>query len=423
MMIAAGACIGSGIFITPSDVAGQLGNGIEVLIVWLIGGVVALTGALSFGELASRFPGTGGVYVYLREAYGDLWAFLYGWCSLTVITSGAIAGLCLVFSRYLCVVLHLDFSYQIPIAITELAVVTIINVFGVKFSSLFASGLTVLKITGIALIVVVAFLFGDELSANISIQSQNTSYVSFGIALIGVLWSYGGWHHASYVGGEVVNAQKVLPKALFFGALIVTITYMLVNVGLLSLLPYQEIVSSKAIAADALSKVTAVGAIFIAVLIAISTFGTASIYALSTPRIYFMMGADKVFFPWLADIHPTYKTPAKAILFQTAWAVVLLLFWGTFENLSTYVVFMDWIFMTMGCVALFLFRKRLGKDSLGYKTPLYPLMPLIFIAISTWFLISTLIGRPVQTIAGLILMVLGLPVYYYFKRKQKRNSI
>jgi APA family basic amino acid/polyamine antiporter len=423
MMIAAGACIGSGIFITPSDVAAQLGNGVEVLIVWLLGGVVALTGALSFGELASRFPGTGGVYIYLREAYGDLVAFLYGWCILTVITSGALAGLCLVFSRYLCFVLHLDDSWQIPVALVELTIVTTINIFGVKYSSLFSSGLTVIKILGIALIVAIALSYGHELSPNLAMKNTPTPYVSFGLALIGVLWSYGGWHHASYVGGEVVNAQKVLPKALFFGALIVTVTYMAVNVGLLSLLPYAQIASSKAIAADALMTVTMTGGILVAILIAISTFGTAGIYTLSAPRIYFMMGADKVFFPWLADVHSKFGTPAKAVLLQSIWAVILLIFWGTFENLSTYVVFMDWIFMTLAAIALFIFRKRNAQgNTVQYKTPLYPLTPMVFIVISGWFLISTLIGRPIQTVAGLILMVIGLPVYYYFKHSQKKRE-
>jgi len=423
-MIAVGACIGSGIFIAPSDVAAQLGTGYEILAVWMIGGVVALTGALSFGELASRYPGTGGVYLYLREAYGDLIAFLYGWCILTVVTSGALAGLCLVFARYLCFILKLDTSAQIPIAIVELTIVTLINIFGVKFSSLFSSTLTVIKIAGIAMIVVIALFYGQHLIPNITIRTHETQTVSFGLALIGVLWSYGGWHHASYVGGEVINAQKVMPKAFFAGALLVTIIYMSVNVGYLSLLGLDQFASSKAVAADALMQVTTTGGVLIAVLIAISTFGTAGIYTLSAPRIYYTMGADKVFFPWLADVHTRFGTPAKAVLLQSVWAVVLLIFWGTFENLATYVTFMDWIFMTMACIALFKFRKTnpVSSDSV-YKVTLYPITPLIFIGISLWFLISTLIGRPIQTIAGLSLMVLGLPVYYYFKQSQKKKAL
>ena len=419
-MIAVGSCIGSGIFISPSDVASQLSNGTQVLLLWFIGGVVALTGALSFGELSSRFPGTGGVYVYLREAYGDLIAFLYGWCILTVITSGAIAALCLAFSRYLSLLLHLGDHLQIPVALGALVTVTVINIVGVKLSAIFSSTLTVLKVIGIAIIVVICLAYGHQFAGNLGFSSSGTKQVSFGLALVGVLWSYGGWHHASYIGGEVHNAQKVLPRAFIAGASIVTLTYLIVNVAYLSVLSMDEIAGSKAVAADALLSITATGGMIVAVLIAVSTFGTAGIYTLSAPRIYFTMGADRVFFPWLADLHVRFGTPVKAVLLQSTWAAVLMMFWGTFESLATYVVFMDWIFMTLAAIAIFIFRKSPKQFSPAtYKVSFYPLTPLIFIGISTWFLISTLIGRPTQAIAGLILMLTGLPFYYYFKKKKE----
>ena len=276
-MIAVGSCIGSGIFISPSDVASQLANGTQVLLLWFIGGVVVLTGALSFGELASRFPGTGGVYVYLREAYGDLVAFLYGWSILTVITSGAIAALCLAFSRYISLLFHLGEHLQIPVALGALVTVTVINIVGVKLSAIFSSTLTVLKVVGIAIIVVICLMYGQQFISNLHFESTGTKQVSFGLALVGVLWSYGGWHHASYVGGEVHNAQKVLPRAFIAGASIVTLTYLIVNVAYLSVLSMDEIAGSKAVAADALLSITATGGIIVAMLIAISTFGTAGI--------------------------------------------------------------------------------------------------------------------------------------------------
>jgi APA family basic amino acid/polyamine antiporter len=224
------------------------------------------------------------------------------------------------------------------------------------------------------------------------------------------------------VGGEVLNAQKVLPKALIAGALIVTATYLLVNVAYLSVLTIDEISSSKAVATDALLKVTTTGGMLVAVLIALSTFGTAGIFTLSAPRIYFAMGADKVFFPWLADIHLAFGTPVKAIVLQSAWAALLLIFWGTFESLATYVVFMDWIFMTLAAAAIFLFRKnRTMPAGSTFKVPLYPFTPIVFIGISGWFLISTLIGRPAQAVAGLILMLIGLPFYFSFKMAQRKG--
>lgn len=423
MMIAAGSSIGSGIFISPSDVAGQLSNGTQILLVWLIGGVVTMTGALSFGELAARYPGTGGVYIYLKEAYGDLVAFLYGWCNLTIITSGAIAALCLAFSRYFSIIFHIDAEFQIPIALTALLSVTVINMLGAKLSAIFSSTLTVMKVLGIGMIVVICFSFGHQLTEHLHTVDPGTVKVSFGIALVGVLWSYGGWHHASYVSGEVHNAHKVVPKALIFGAIIITLAYISVNAAYLSVMSAREIASSSAVASDALSKVTVAGGLFVAVLIGFSTFGTAGIYTLSAPRIYFKMGEDKTFFPWLSELHPIFGTPLKAVLLQSSWAAVLMLLWGTFESLTTYVVFMDWIFMTMAAIGIFIFRKRQPEtDGTKYKVPFYPLVPMLFIGISAWFLISTILGRPIQAVAGLLLMGIGLPVYFYFKRQKTEQS-
>lgn len=420
-MIAVGACVGSGIFISPSDVAAQVDDGGDVLLVWGIGGLVALTGALTFAEMASRFPGTGGVYVYLREAYGPVAAFLYGWCILTVITSGAIAALCLAFARYLALVIGWNENTHLWIGMAALATVTAVNIRGVAWSALFSNLTTVLKVAGIAAIVVVALLAGHAFGANLEVPVRSGVSSSFGLALIGVLWSYGGWHHASYIGGEVVNAQRIVPRALVAGALIVTLVYMSVNAGYLALLPIEAIAASKAVAAEALLRVTVLGGTLIAILIAVSTFGTAGIYTLSAPRIYFTMGADKVFFPWLADIHATFGTPAKAILLQSVWAGVLMVFWGTFENLVTYVVFMDWIFMTLAAIGLFYFRQGKKRFPEGrYRVPLYPVVPAIFIGISLWFLASTLVGRPAQAWAGLLLMVAGLPVFYFFRRAMAR---
>jgi APA family basic amino acid/polyamine antiporter len=185
----------------------------------------------------------------------------------------------------------------------------------------------------------------------------------------------------------------------------------------------REIAESSAVAADALSRVTLIGGLLVAIMIMFSTFGTAGIYTLSAPRIYYKMGEDRVFFPWLADLHSKFATPVKAIILQSCWAALLMVFWGTFESLTTYVVFMDWIFMTMAAIAIFIFRKKTpDTEKTHYKVPLYPGVPLIFIGISIWFLVSTIIGRPVQAIAGLILMGLGLPVYYIFKRVNRNTG-
>jgi APA family basic amino acid/polyamine antiporter len=420
-MIAVGACIGSGVFLTPSDIAFQLGDGKWVITAWLIGGIVALTGALTFAELGALFPEAGGVYAYLQKGFGKMTAFLYGWSILTVITSGAIAALSLAFARYVSAVIPLSNTAVLVTAASALIAVTLINVFGVKMGELFSSIFTSFKLIGIAAVVVIGIFLGSQLEGNVS-SMQGAFDVpgsAMAIALIGVLWSYGGWHHASYLSAEVKNAQKVVPKAMILGAVIVTLTYVLVNLAYMSLLTISEMRVSQAVAADALDKVIPIGAILIAILIAVSTFGTAGIYTLSAPRIYFAMGRDGTFFPWLAKIHPKFGTPMNAILLQSGWALILLFFWGTFEKLITYVVFMDWIFMTFGAISLFVFRRRGIRKANTYRTIGYPLTPIIFIGISSWFIIYTIIGRPVQAIAGLILLAIGIPVYLFFKSQNK----
>ncbi|HLF65235.1 MAG TPA: amino acid permease [Saprospiraceae bacterium] len=421
-MIAAGSCIGSGIFITPSDVADQLGNTTAVLLVWLWGGVVAITGSLTFAELAARFPDAGGVYIYIRECFGRLLAFLYGWCILTVITSGAIAALSLTFARYLSVLIPLSNIGQIIVGISAIAAVTLINVLGVKPGEVFSSVFTLFKLVGLSGIIVAGILIGraiPETPVNIGTIDTFPGIGAFALAMIGVLWSYGGWHHASYVAAETKGATRIVPRAMILGTLIVTATYMLANYAYLRLLPLETLASSQAVASDALKSVLPIGAMLVTLLIAISTFGSIGIYTLTAPRIYYSMARDGSFFRAIAKLHPRHQTPIWAISIQSGWAVVLLLFWTTFENLMTYVVFMDWVFMTLAALSIFYFRKKFAAlPATGFRTPLYPIIPLVFIGISVWFVAYTLIGKPAQAWGGIVLLLAGLPVYYFSRKKE-----
>ncbi len=421
-MIAAGSCIGSGIFITPSDVAHQLGNTPAILCVWFLGGIVAITGSLTFAELAGRFPHSGGVYVFIRESYGRLWAFLYGWCILTVITSGAIAALSLTLARYISALVPLSSGGQIVVGISAITAVTVLNITGVKSGALFSAASTVCKLAGIAGIVLAGIFLGSTISDSASVAGVSHTHASvlggFALAMIGVLWSYGGWHHASYVAAETKTASRIVPVAMIIGASIVTVTYLLSNWAYLRLLPLETLASSQAVAADALNSVMHGGAFMIAVLIAIATFGSIGIYTLTAPRIYHRMASDGTFFNKLAILHPRYRTPVWAIGVQSGWAIILLLMWSTFENLITYVVFMDWVFMILAALSIFYFRKKEGNsDAAGFRTPWYPLTPCIFIGISIWFIVYTLIGKPVQAIAGIGLLIIGLPVYLISRKK------
>ena len=418
-MVAVGSCIGSGIFLTPSFIAAELPSAFNILAVWTLGGIWALTGALTFAELGGLFPKTGGVYVYLQEAYGNFTAFLYGWTILTVVTSGAIAALALAFARYLDVLIPLG-EEGIKIAgMLAIVVVTLINITGVKMGEIFASFFTTLKLLGIAFIVLtgVWFFFSND-TGSVDFSPEAVPTTSFAVALIGVMWSFGGWHHASYLAGETSNPQKTIPMAMFLGALIVTITYLLANLAYIFLLPVEDIANSSAVASDAIGKIFTWGGIFVAVLIAASTFGSAGIYTLSAPRIYFAMAKDGVFFKFLSEVHPKWQTPVWAIALQSIWSLLLLRFWSTFENLIAYVVFMDILFMTLAGIGIFLFRKRLPNAERPYKVLGYPVIPLIFAGISIWFLAYTLVGRPEQAIGGLVLVAIGSLLFWIFFKKR-----
>jgi len=421
-MIAVGSCIGSGIFLTPSQVASHLPSPALIFTVWTVGGIITLTGALTFAELGGMFPKAGGVYVYLKEGYGDLAGFMYGWAYFTVINSGALAALSIAFAYYLSFIFPMSAAGQTIAALTVIVLLTLINIFRVKVVELFTNIFTGLKLLGIALVILIGLMAGsaDTLQSDpeVLIKPARNLWNAFGLALVGVLWSYGGWQHTSYVSGEARNATRTVPLAMVTGAGIVTLVYILTNLSIMYLLPVSAMAGSDSIAADAVSTVLPNGGFLIAILIAISILGTALIYTLSAPRIYFAMAEDGLFFKQIARVHPRYRTPVNAVLTQSGWAILLLLFWGTFEEVITYVTFTDWVFFTMTAFTIFLFRSRNRKVNRPVKTFGYPITPLIFIIISFLFVLNTLIEKPAQAGAGLVLLVLGLGFYWFFKRKQ-----
>ncbi len=425
IMVAIGSCIGSGIFLTPSQIAGHLPAPLLILLAWGLGGVITLTGALTFAELGAMFPQAGGVYVYLKEAYGDLFGFLYGWVYLVVITSGANAALSIACAYYLAFLIPLNETGIKIVAILALVVVTFVNVLRVRAAEVFTNVFTGFKLVGIAAVIGIGLFFGKvRFNPFESATRAETGSLTaaFGLALIGVLWSYGGWQHASFVAGEARNARRNIPRAMILGSIVVAAVYLLTNLAYLFLLPVEQIAASQSIAADALSALFPFGGILIAVLIAISTFGTLGIYTLSAPRIYYAMSKDGLFFKKLAWVHPKFRTPIYAILVQSAWAVVLLLFWGTFEDLITYVVFTDWIFFGLAAVGVLVLRYKRKDLARPYKTFGYPVVPLIFICITFLFVLNALIAKPLHAWAGLILIFVSLPIYYYFKRRKRKTG-
>lgn len=418
-MVAVGSCIGAGIFITPFEVAGNLLHAGYILLVWAIGGAIALTGALTFAELGGMYPRAGGVYIFLREAYGDLAGFLYGWVTLLVVNTGSLAALGITLAEYLTFFIPLTTTGKILLAASVILGLTAVNIRGIQTSQTLVSVFTALKLLAIIGIILVAFLFaGPERGAetwNLAQGVPPSLGSSLLTALIGVLWSFGGWHHASYLAGEAIHPQRTVPRAMLYGTLIVTVTYLLVNVGYLQLLSPEGIAGSRRVAGDALESVLPGAGRWVALAIGISVFGTLIIYTMSAPRIYFAMARDGIFFPQLAVVHRRFRTPATAMLVQALWAVLLLLLWGTVENLFTYVTFMDIAFMALAGAAVFVMRRRAPELPRPYRTWGYPVVPALFVLISAAFVINTLIARPAQAVAGLVLLALGGLVYLRFK--------
>jgi APA family basic amino acid/polyamine antiporter len=420
-MIAIGATIGSGIFLTPSMIAQAVPVPWLILAVWVVGGLMALAGGLTFAELAAMMPRAGGEYVYLREAYGGLVGFLFGWAYFLVCNAGGLGALSVAFATYVGFFVPLTPSAVKAVAIAGLFGLSVLNVRGVKIGALFSDVFTVLKIGGIVALVAVGFSLGSTRTTDFTTgiaAIPGPIGGSLALAMVGVLWSFGGWQHATYASAEIRDAQRTLPRAMIIGTIAVTAVYVSVNVAYLLLMTPAEMAASERVAADAVSKVLGrAGGSLVAAAIFVSTVGVVGIYTLTAPRIYFAMARDGLFFERVAEIHPRFATPAAAIVTQSLWTTVLILFWGTFENLISYVVFTDWIFFALAAASVIVFRVTRPHADRPFKVPGYPFVPLFFVTMSACFVAVTLVQKPAQAFAGLGFLVLGLPVYRYWRRR------
>ena len=419
VLIATGASIGSGIFRTPSQIASALPTTSGVLFAWVLGGALTLAGALTFAELGAAMPRAGGMYVWLSEAYGDLVGFLHGWAYFLVVATGAIAALAIVFAEYATYLVPLGRAGMTGLAVGALIVLAVINVVGVRLAAAVGDVLTIVKLAAIGAIVVLGFAYGGRHAVA---ASPGKAGAGLGAAMIGVLWSYGGWQHAGFAAGEAKAPERDVPRGMIVGTAIVTLVYVLANVAYLRLLPVDRIGCSPHVASDAVSAaIGSAGGGVVAAMIAVSAIGTAGIFTMTTPRVYWAMAERGLFFRGVAEIHPRWRTPVRAITLQTAWAIVLVLAWRTFEGLVSYVLFVDWIFFGLAGAAVFVLRRR-GAPNAGYRVPLYPFVPAAFVALSAWFVFATLREEPRQAIAGAAFLALGVPVYRVWMRKRRRAA-
>jgi APA family basic amino acid/polyamine antiporter len=422
-MVVVGGIIGAGIFINPYLVAERLPSGGLVLAAWVAGGIVALAGALGFAELAALFPEAGGEYVYLREAYHPVVAYLFGWASLVMIQGGGLAAVAITFAQYFLRIAGVSARDPKPLAVAALAVVALVNYVGVKPGSRLLNALVVLKVGALVVLILGGLWIAPRLPAlpfPAGVSRPPASLLAFAAAMVPILFSYGGWQNANVISEEIRDSRRTLPRALAAGTILVVVVYLLANVVYLATLGRDGLAATATPAAETVRRLFGAGADrWIAVAIAVSTLGFLDLALLAPTRIYYAMSRDGLFFPALGRLHPRFATPHLAIVVQALWAVLLVVT-GTYGGLVDSVVFADWIFFALTIGAVVILRRRIPPERRppgAYLSPAYPLLPILFIASSALVVAGVVRSNHVRSGLGVALLGAGLPIYLAFRRR------
>lgn len=448
VLIVVGTVIGSGIFIVPATVLTQTDGRLGLALgVWLMAGVLSLLGALTYGELGAADPEAGGLYVYVRDAFGPFPAFLYGWTLFFVISSGSVATLAVAFTGYLGALVPLGEISTRLVPVAMIATVAAVNILGTRRGSALQNWTTILKVGAILLmsVLLIALGSGGEEVAGVGAGAAGAGGVggvaggaavgagagetvapllslatlsAVGLAMIGVLWAYEGWQYATFSAGETKDPRRTFPLAIGAGTAALIVIYMLANIGYVSALGVEAAAQSTSIAADAVRALLGPGAAaLIAVAILVSMFSAANGLTLTAPRAYFAMARDGLFFKGLATVHPRYGTPAVAIFASSLWAMVLAAT-GTFQQLLTYVVFVGWIFYALGAMSIFVYRRRAPDAHRPFRVPGYPITPALFVISAVAIVVNTLFVQPREALLGLGIMFLGTPAYLIWRKRK-----
>jgi APA family basic amino acid/polyamine antiporter len=434
--IVVGTIIGSGIFLVPSTMAGAVGSPAMVLLVFTVGGLLSLAGALTYAELGAAMPDAGGEYVYLREAYGPIWGFLYGWTQFWVAKSGSVATLATAFFYYLA---NFWPALETPLWTTTLPLggggtllqvspgqllamglilgLAWVNYYGVRVGGRVQTSVTALKIGLILAIVGAAALLGGGQAANLASTAQHQGGISgFFVALVAALWAYDGWNNLNMASGEVENPGRNIPRALIFGVLAVMSTYLLTNVAYFYVLPAQAVAESNRVASDvAKAFLGEAGGGAVAVAAMISIFAALNGSILSGARVPYAMARDGYFFAALGNVHPYYRSPHVSILALSAWSALLVLS-GSYEQLFTYVIFSSWILYGMSAATVFVLRRKRPDLLRPHRAIGYPVVPLLFVAGAAVLVGMTLKDSPRESLMGLGLIALGIPFYWIWRK-------
>lgn len=442
--VVVGDVIGTGVFLKARVMTCNVGTPGLVVTVWVVGGLLSLAGALTYAELAARMPRAGGEYVFIREAYGRLWGFLYGWTRFFVASTGGLAGLAAGFAIFLNIVSDGEVgrhAFALPgtrvsigalplIASAAIALVTVVNCAAIAVGGRIASVLATLKVLLVAGVGIGAFALARGDWAHFAMSGAGGScdgvaaaarggFAGFGAAMLGAMWAYNGWNEVTYVAGEVKDPQRNLPLAIVGGIGIIATLYVFANVAYFYVLAPAAVAGipvSSAVATEVVSTFLGPAAAGVmAAALAMSVFGSLQIVSLVSARIPYAMAVDGVFFPFMARLSPRTRVPIRALVAQAAWGIVLV-FSGSYDTITDYAIFAVLMFVILATGSIFIFRRRLTDADRGYRMWGYPVVPVLFLMVAGWLVVNTVVTTPGRAMAGVGFMLLGLPFYWYWTR-------
>jgi basic amino acid/polyamine antiporter, APA family len=459
VLLLAGGIIGSSIFLTAKDIAGPLPHPALFFLVWAMGALISMCAAFAFAELGSMFPDSGGQYVYLREAFGDLIAFLYGWMLFAVANGGSIAALCVASAAYLGGIFpaisqeHIVANFRVPwvslaaghlgvsaasitvtrahvVGLLAIVLVTWINVVGLRKGAVLQNVATWAKFVAMGAFVILGFVFGKGHWGNFVAHGGNAAGIgmhsgqlisALGIGLIAVFWAYDGWVYITWVAGEVKEPRRNVPRAMVLGIIVVAVVYLAMNMTYVYAMPLTEVAKHETIAhAAAQALFSPKAANWLSAVIALSCFGAAASCTLSGARVYYAMAQDGVFFKRMAEVHPKWRTPAFSLVGQGLWACLLTLS-GRYDQLYTYVIYGMVLSYTLTVIGLFVLRWKRPDWPRPYRCTGYPWLPAIYVLLGAWWTINTIVERPTEALWGTVIVLVGVPWYLYWKRASRKT--
>ncbi|RAV98603.1 APC family permease [Pseudochryseolinea flava] len=457
-----GGIIGSGIFMKPASMAGVLGSPTLLIGVWIFAGVITLFGALSNAEVATMIPETGGQYVFFQKMYGDMVAFLYGWAGFIVFNTAGVASIAYmlgIYTEYFIILprfptaieqeifVHIPYLGKIfpleNIGVKSITILVVVFLTWINYRSTRTAGnvqvvLTIIKVIAI-LLLIFGLLFSGAGSSTYFFTNSSTIHpegwalvMAIMMAMSGAFWGYDGWNNITFIAGEIKNPQRNIPRALVVGVTICILIYTLMNLAYLYILPVDRIAQSEMVATDAIAVVLGgIGGALIALMVIISTFGTTNGNILATARVSFAMAQERMFFKSIGDVHSIFNTPAKALWLHAVWTCVLIIS-GSFDMLTDMLIFISWVFYGLSAFGIFILRRKMPNELRPYKAWGYPVVPAIFVVFTATFLIITLVNdisnynagntSIIHSVLGLALTGTGIPLYWYFRRVNKKGN-